>query len=36
LILKARGRPLCKPTGAKRPAKITGKPASSIVLEDRR
>ena len=25
-----------KPTGAKRPAKITGKTASSIVLEDRR
>ena len=25
-----------KPTGAKRPAKITGKRASSIVLEDRR
>jgi prevent-host-death family protein len=25
-----------KPTGAKRPAKITGKAASSIVLEDRR
>ncbi len=25
-----------KPTGAKRPANITGKTASSIVLEDRR
>ena len=25
-----------KPTGAKRPAKLTGKTASSIVLEDRR
>lgn len=25
-----------KPTGAKQPAKITGKTASSIVLEDRR
>ncbi len=25
-----------KPTGAKRPARITGKTASSIVLEDRR
>jgi prevent-host-death family protein len=25
-----------KPTGAKEPAKITGKTASSIVLEDRR
>ena len=25
-----------KPTGAKRPVKITGKTASSIVLEDRR
>ncbi len=25
-----------KPTGAKRPPKITGKTASSIVLEDRR
>ena len=25
-----------KPAGAKRPAKITGKTASSIVLEDRR
>jgi antitoxin (DNA-binding transcriptional repressor) of toxin-antitoxin stability system len=25
-----------KPTGAKRPAKIVGKTASSIVLEDRR
>ena len=25
-----------KPAGAKRPAKVTGKPASSIVLEDRR
>jgi prevent-host-death family protein len=26
----------CKPTGAKRPATITGKTASSIVLENRR